>query len=76
MCMGIPMQVLELHPPRQALVHGRGETKTVDTALLDDLTVGEWVLVFIDGARAGSPAGHGGGRRAVRCALREVREGG
>jgi hydrogenase expression/formation protein HypC len=51
MCMGIPMQVLELHPPRQALVHGRGETRTVDTALLDDLTVGEWVLVFIDGAR-------------------------
>lgn len=51
MCMGIPMQVMALQPPRQALVHGRGETKTVDTALLDGLAVGDWVLVFIDGAR-------------------------
>jgi len=51
MCMGIPMQVLEMQPPRQALVHGRGETRSVDTALLGDLAVGDWVLVFIDGAR-------------------------
>ena len=51
MCIGIPMQVLALQPPRQALVHGRGETKTVDTALVDGVAPGDWVLVFIDAVR-------------------------
>lgn len=51
MCMGIPMQVIELLPPGWARVQGRGEVKRIDTALVGELALGDWVLVFIDGAR-------------------------
>jgi hydrogenase expression/formation protein HypC len=48
--MGIPMQVVSLSPGH-ALVRGRGETKTVNTALIAPAQVGDWLLVFIDSAR-------------------------
>lgn len=50
MCMGIPMQVLEVSPGF-ARVRGRGETKRVDTALIEPPQPGDWLLVFLDGAR-------------------------
>ena len=50
MCMGIPMQVTALDG-RWASVVGRGERKRVDLALVDGVAVGDWLLVFIDGAR-------------------------
>jgi hydrogenase expression/formation protein HypC len=50
MCMGIPMQVLDV-TPGYARVRGRGEVKTVETALIDAPVAGDWLLVFLDSAR-------------------------
>jgi hydrogenase expression/formation protein HypC len=50
MCIGIPMQV-ESTRPGFAVVQGRGERKTVNTALVGEPQVGDWLLIFIDGAR-------------------------
>ena len=50
MCVGLPMQVLAVQPGR-ADVAGRGERRWVDTRLLGEVAVGQWVLVFLDAAR-------------------------
>lgn len=50
MCIGIPMQV-ESTRPGFAVVQGRGERKTVDTALVGEPQAGDWLLIFIDSAR-------------------------
>lgn len=50
MCIGIPMQVRQLRPGH-ALVRGRGEERWVSTALIGDCAPGDWLLIFIDGAR-------------------------
>ncbi|WP_374427472.1 HypC/HybG/HupF family hydrogenase formation chaperone [Ideonella dechloratans] len=50
MCIGLPMQVLATRPGF-ATVTGRGETREVNTALVGERSPGDWVLVFIDGAR-------------------------
>jgi len=50
MCIGLPMQVTALAPGR-ARVCGRGEQREVSTALVGPLAIGDWVLVFLDGAR-------------------------
>jgi hydrogenase expression/formation protein HypC len=50
MCIGIPMQVIE-SDGRFALCEGRGERRRINTALVGDVTRGDWLLVFIDDAR-------------------------
>src|SRR4051794_18995447 len=50
MCIGIPMQVASIEPGH-AVCSGRGETRRVRTALVGEVTVGEWLLVFIDSAQ-------------------------
>ncbi|WP_374589011.1 HypC/HybG/HupF family hydrogenase formation chaperone [Ideonella dechloratans] len=50
MCIGLPMQVLATRPGF-ATVTGRGDTREVNTALVGERSAGDWVLVFIDGAR-------------------------
>lgn len=50
MCIGIPMQVRQLRPGH-ALVRGRGEERWVSTALIGDCAPGDWLLIFLDGAR-------------------------
>ena len=50
MCIGVPMEVLTLRPGF-ALALGRGSWREVNTALVGDLRVGDWVLVFLDSAR-------------------------
>lgn len=50
MCVGIPMQVMAIEPG-YAHCDWRGETRRVRTALVGDLRVGDWVLVFIDSAQ-------------------------
>ena len=44
MCLAIPMKVMELNPP-EAVVDQAGVRLTIRTDLLDDLQVGEYVLV-------------------------------
>lgn len=50
MCIGLPMQVVTTSPGR-AWVSGRGQQREVDLALVGEVRPGDWLLVFIDGAR-------------------------
>ncbi len=50
MCIGIPMQVLEVEGMR-ALCEGMGRRQHVDTLLIDTPEPGDWVLVFLNSAR-------------------------
>lgn len=50
MCIGIPMQVADLEPGH-AICVGRGERRRVNTALVGDLQLGEWLLIFLDNAQ-------------------------
>lgn len=50
MCIGIPMQVQRVEPGH-AVCAGRGEMRRVRTALVGDVAIGEWLLVFIDSAQ-------------------------
>ena len=50
MCIGIPMQVLEVEGMR-ALCEGMGRRQHVDTLLIDTPKAGDWVLVFLNSAR-------------------------
>lgn len=50
MCIGIPMQVLEVREA-QALCEGAGRQELVNTLLIDTPEVGDWLLVFLGSAR-------------------------
>ena len=50
MCIGLPMQVRSTHPG-YAICEGMGERRRVDTLLVGDQQVGDWLLVFINSAR-------------------------
>lgn len=50
MCIGIPMQVIGLEPGH-VQCDWRGERRRVRTALIGEVNVGDWVLVFIDSAQ-------------------------
>jgi hydrogenase expression/formation protein HypC len=50
MCIGLPMQITALQPGH-AWVEGRGERRLVNTALVGPCAVGDWLLIFLDGAR-------------------------
>lgn len=50
MCVGIPMQVIECHG-LLAKCRGRGETHTLNLALLGEQPPGTWLLAFLDSAR-------------------------
>jgi hydrogenase expression/formation protein HypC len=50
MCIGLPMQVIATRPGF-ATVQGRGEEREVNTALIGECAPGDWLLIFIDGAR-------------------------
>jgi hydrogenase expression/formation protein HypC len=50
MCIAIPLRVTSVKPGR-AVCEGRGEVREVETALVGECAVGDWLLVFIDSAR-------------------------
>jgi hydrogenase expression/formation protein HypC len=52
MCIGVPMEVIEAWPGG-ALALGRGRRERIDTRLVGELGVGQWVLVFQGAAREG-----------------------
>lgn len=56
MCIGIPMQVTAIEPGH-AWCEGRGERRRVNTALVGDIGVGDWLLVFLGDARERIDAG-------------------
>lgn len=50
MCIGIPMQVQAVEPGF-AHVAGRGDERRVNTALVGECSVGQWLLIFLGDAR-------------------------
>jgi hydrogenase expression/formation protein HypC len=50
MCIGIPMQVIAVEPGH-AWCEGRGERRRVNTALVGTPAEGDWLLIFLEGAR-------------------------
>lgn len=50
MCLGIPMQVLEIEGVF-AWCDGRHGRRRINTMLLDDVVPGQWLLTFLDAAR-------------------------
>lgn len=50
MCIGMPMQVITIEPGH-AWCAGRGETRRVNTALVNAVVPGDWLLVFLNDAR-------------------------
>jgi hydrogenase expression/formation protein HypC len=49
MCIGIPMRVIE-SDGFVALCEGRGERRSVNAMLVDELVPGQWVLVHLGSA--------------------------
>ena len=47
MCLAIPALITELRDNNLALVDMGGVSKEISLALLDDCTVGEWVIVHV-----------------------------
>ena len=47
MCLAIPTRIVELLPGAQARVSLDGVMKTISTALLDDLAVGDYVILHV-----------------------------
>ncbi|QQS54820.1 MAG: HypC/HybG/HupF family hydrogenase formation chaperone [Candidatus Competibacteraceae bacterium] len=47
MCLAIPAQVTELIDPEHAVVDMGGVRKTISTALVDDLQIGDYVIVHV-----------------------------
>jgi len=52
MCLAIPVQVTELLPDEMAKVSLDGVTKVVSTALVEDLKVGDYVVLHVGYALA------------------------
>ena len=50
MCLGIPMQVIEVHETT-ALCEGRNGQMLINTMLLGQVEVGQWLLTFLDAGR-------------------------
>mgnify|MGYP001190432852 CR=1 FL=1 len=47
MCLAIPAQVIELRPEAQAVVDLAGVKKEISLALVDDVAVGDFVIVHV-----------------------------
>ncbi len=47
MCLAIPVRVIELLPDQMAKVSLDGVTKTISLALVDDVSVGDYVILHV-----------------------------
>jgi len=47
MCLAVPVRVTELLPDQMAKVSLDGVTKTISIALVDDLRVGDYVIMHV-----------------------------
>jgi hydrogenase expression/formation protein HypC len=52
MCLGIPGEVIELHADHLATVAVNGVQRDISVGLLDQVAVGDWVLVHVGFALA------------------------
>ena len=47
MCLAIPVRVVELRPDQMALVDVGGVRKEISLALVDDIVVGDYVVLHV-----------------------------
>ena len=47
MCLAVPARIVELKDDDHAIVDLAGVRKTISVALLDDVTVGDYVIVHV-----------------------------
>jgi hydrogenase expression/formation protein HypC len=47
MCLAIPAQVIEIMDEEHAVVDMGGVRKTISTALLDEVAVGDYVIIHV-----------------------------
>ena len=47
MCLAVPVQVIELLPEAMARISLDGVTKVISIALLDDVRVGDYVILHV-----------------------------
>lgn len=47
MCLAIPCQVVELRPDEQAVIDVAGVRKQISLALVEDIAVGDYVIVHV-----------------------------
>lgn len=47
MCLAIPVQIIEVLPGDEAIAEISGVKKTISTALVDDVQVGDYVILHV-----------------------------
>jgi hydrogenase expression/formation protein HypC len=47
MCLAIPVRIVEVLPGQQAVIELSGIRKEISTALLDDVQVGDYVILHV-----------------------------
>jgi hydrogenase expression/formation protein HypC len=75
MCLGIPMQVIEVHETYSLCV-GRNGRQVINTMLLDRVEVGQWLMTFLDAGREVIDAERAALVNAALDGLQAVSEGG
>ncbi|OIQ96297.1 HupF/HypC family protein [mine drainage metagenome] len=75
MCLGIPMQVIEVHET-YALCEGRNGRQVINTMLVDRVEVGQWLMTFLDAGREVIDAERAALVNAALDGLQAVSEGG
>jgi len=75
MCLGIPMQVIEVYE-NSALCEGRNGRQVINTMLLGQMEAGQWLLTFLDAGREVIDAERAALVDAALDGLQAVAEGG
>ncbi|MGV6817383.1 MAG: HypC/HybG/HupF family hydrogenase formation chaperone [Thiotrichales bacterium] len=75
MCIGVPMQVVEMRGS-YAICEADGKQEQVDMLLVGDQPVGTWILNFLGGAREVLSPENAQQIRAALLALGDVMQGG
>jgi hydrogenase expression/formation protein HypC len=75
MCLGIPMQVIEVHET-YALCEGRNGQQVINTMLVDRVEVGQWLMTFLGAGREVIDAERAALVNAALDGLQAVSEGG
>lgn len=75
MCLGIPMQVMELLSPSQARCADRGQMQVIDIALVAPVQPGDWLMTFLGSAREKMDEISAGNSLGALEALRAIMSG-
>jgi hydrogenase assembly chaperone HypC/HupF len=75
MCLGIPMQVIEAHE-NSALCEGRNGRLVINTMLVGQVEVGQWLMTFLDAGREVIDAERAALVNAALDGLQAVADGG